>query len=32
MLSMTGFGRAEGVSGNGSLLVAEISSINRKQL
>ena len=32
MLSMTGFGRAEGVSANGALLVAEISSINRKQL
>ena len=32
MLSMTGFGRAESVSGNGVLLTAEISSINRKQL
>lgn len=32
MLSMTGFGRAENVSGNGSVLTVEISSINRKQL
>ena len=32
MLSMTGFGRAEGASANGSLLVVEISTINRKQL
>ena len=32
MLSMTGFGRADGISGNGSLLAAEVSSINRKQL
>ena len=32
MLSMTGFGRAESVSGNGSVLTVEISSINRKQL
>ena len=32
MLSMTGFGRAESISGSGALLTAEISSINRKQL
>ena len=32
MFSMTGFGRAESLFGNGCLLVAEISSINRKQL
>lgn len=32
MFSMTGFGRAETTFGNGCLLTAEISSINRKQL
>ena len=32
MLSMTGFGRAEGASANGARLAAEVSSINRKQL
>lgn len=32
MFSMTGFGRAECTFGNGCLLTAEISSINRKQL
>ena len=32
MFSMTGFGRGESAFGNGCLLTAEISSINRKQL